>query len=435
MSTIPLPHSGMGPYKGNYWGILERDMKMLMKAATMNKMEEIILKYISRNSEIMARNKLENLRKVFGTEANMSLIPFIAQTVIQLPLLFPGKSLEMLQRGVEKTIELTRLQISCLVANMFFCTIQANSDLARQYSGHFTGERAPTGPLTFVFWLRSVTGPTTIYLNSLVNYFTDVKNMSEEKLNEVVSFKRLVCTDDKVWNPEGSITQILDVEVHLQGRIGDMEQIEIDFANKFVGFGTTGTQEELMLGTSLESCVIVLFNEVLEPHEAIFIVGAKKYGDFSGYGGGARYIGPFQDNWNWNKRKIIAIDAICGPRDQLGDFTMRRELKKAWVGFKAGKGDNVSTGHWGCGAFGGDQEVKCLVQVMAASLAGVNKLDFYSFGDQNFYCKFVAAMSAAKKKDVGWLWEKIVQFRQVHMVQSLLDFVAVENKLSTIQEK
>jgi len=402
---------------------------MLMKDTTVRRMEETIMKYISRNSEVMARNKLENLRKVFGNEATMSLVPYIAQSVIQLPVLFPGKSLEMLKRGEEKTVGLTRLQISCLVANMFFCTIQTNSELSRQFDGHFTGRRAPTGPLTFVFWLGSVTGPTDIYLNSLVNYFTDVQKMTEEKLNEIVSFERLVCKDDKMWNPEGSNTKILDVEVHLQGRIGDKEQVEIDFANQYVGFGTTGTQEELMLGTSLESCAIVLFNEVLEPHEAIVMVGAKKYGDFSGYGGSATYMGPFQGNWDWKNRKIIAIDALCGPRDQLGDSTMRRELRKAWIGFKAGKGQYLSTGHWGCGAFGGDQEIKCLVQVMAASMAGVEKLDFYSFGDQKFYNKFVAAVRATKEKNTCWLWEKIVQFRHLSGVRSVLDFVATENKL------
>ena len=163
---------------------------------------------------------------------------------------------------------------------MFFCTIQENSDLAKTYRGHFTGDPAPTGPLTFVYWLKSVTGPTNIYLQSLLSYFREVQAMTEDKLNEVVSFQRLFCNDDKVWNPKGSTINTVDIEVRFDGRIGDKEKVEIDFANKNVGFGTTGTQEELMLGTSPETCPIVLFNEVLEPHEAIAIIGTKKYGDF-----------------------------------------------------------------------------------------------------------------------------------------------------------
>jgi len=35
----------------------------------------------------------------------------------------------------------------------------------------------------------------------------------------------------------------LKTEVHLEGRIGDLEDhVEIDFANQNVGFGRTGTQ-------------------------------------------------------------------------------------------------------------------------------------------------------------------------------------------------
>lgn len=61
---------------------------------------------------------------------------------------------------------------------------------------------------------------------------------------------------------------------------------------------------------------------------------------------------------------------------------MERELCKAWTGFKTVEGHIVATGHWGCGVFGGDPNIKCLVQVMAASMAGLRQLDFYCFNDQ-----------------------------------------------------
>ena len=40
----------------------------------------------------------------------------------------------------------------------------------------------------------------------------------------------------------------------------------------------------------------------------------------------------------------------------------------------------IATGNWGCGAFGGDFELKFLQQWLAASYAGVEKLYYYSFG-------------------------------------------------------
>ncbi|XP_071798548.1 uncharacterized protein [Asterias amurensis] len=42
----------------------------------------------------------------------------------------------------------------------------------------------------------------------------------------------------------------------------------------------------------------------------------------------------------------------------------------------------ISTGNWGCGAFGGDPQLKSLIQWMAASQAGSPRLIYYTFGDE-----------------------------------------------------
>ena len=79
--------------------------------------------------------------------------------------------------------------------------------------------------------------------------------------------------------------------------------------------------------------------------------------------------------------------------------------------------------------------MKCLVQVMAASLAGVEKIDFYSFGDQKFYSKFKRVVIAAQDKHVGWIWDKIVQFRRSKTggVQSVLDFIGTDMDESNVE--
>lgn len=45
-------------------------------------------------------------------------------------------------------------------------------------------------------------------------------------------------------------------------------------------------------------------------------------------------------------------------------FSVRGEECAAWDAAP------VSTGNWGCGAFGGDKYLKCLIQWLAASQAG-----------------------------------------------------------------
>ena len=45
-----------------------------------------------------------------------------------------------------------------------------------------------------------------------------------------------------------------------------------------------------------------------------------------------------------------------------------RELLKAYVGFNVVEKIDIISGNWGCGAFGGDIQLKFLIQWMAASL-------------------------------------------------------------------
>jgi len=68
-----------------------------------------------------------------------------------------------------------------------------------------------------------------------------------------------------------------------------------------------------------------------------------------------------------------------------------RELNKAYVGFvsdnldvdSAEKRKDIATGKWGCGVFGGDPQLKFMIQWLSASRAG-RKMKFYCFGDKKY---------------------------------------------------
>ena len=437
---ISLPHSKQSPYKGNVWPILTKDLEKLRSSPSANLLEATILKYLNRNLDARQRvQSLQNLRAVFSQqpEGGAQIIAYIAESALKLPQLFPDGSLPGLVRGTPGLVELSRGEVCCLLAHMLLCSLLVQEELRPEYCGHFTGAQAPTGPLTFCYWLYHQSNATNIYLRTLLTYFTHHQTLSQGELEEKVTFQRFVCAEtEKSWDPttESAGSQMIaEVGLHLDGRIGDLEQVEVDFANKHVGFGTTATQEELLLGTSPESCVVVLFNEVLEAEESLLITGARRFGDYSGYGRAARYTGTFSPSWNWRERKILAIDALSHPSDQLGDVTMRRELRKAWRGFSSVRGSRLSTGHWGCGAFGGDQSIKCLLQVIAASLAGV-KLDFYCFGDKTFHAAFQSALRVMEGKSVEWVWSRIVQYRAVKVKggRSVLNYISSE--LGVVQE-
>ena len=50
---------------------------------------------------------------------------------------------------------------------------------------------------------------------------------------------------------------------------------------------------------------------------------------------------------------------------------------------------SIATGNWGCGIFGGDHELKFFQQWIAASFAGVERLDYFSFGAKQMMQLFI----------------------------------------------
>ena len=101
--------------------------------------------------------------------------------------------------------------------------------------------------------------------------------------------------------------------------------------------------------------------------------------------------------------KCVAIDAIPygDGRVQWYESNIRRDLVKAYSGFTApGTQTGISTGNWGCGAFGGDLHLKSLLQWVACSAAG-RRMQYYTFheGDPNLIPQFNALAAEAVEKE------------------------------------
>lgn len=86
---------------------------------------------------------------------------------------------------------------------------------------------------------------------------------------------------------------------------------------------------------------------------------------------------------------LIAIAAIAGGRCRYTQHEIHRTLVTAFTGFRAAVVESerqaggparvvVHTGHWGCGAFGGNRELMALLQVVAARMAGLERLVFHT---------------------------------------------------------
>jgi len=207
--------------------------------------------------------------------------------------------------------------------------------------------------------------------------------------------------------------------------------LQIDFANKYLGGGVLNTgciQEEIRFMISPECLLGLLFTEVMTHNEAIIIKGVEQFSKYTGYSFGFKYAGNFDHareapkSAKRDQTVIVAIDAVrlTSPLKQFLPGKMLREIFKAYVGFSVPPKDMdapkssgfkvISTGNWGCGAFGGDVSLKSMLQWIAATKAG-RVTHYYPYGDVG--CDAlprVVRTLQEQKVTVSQLWEELKKY-------------------------
>ncbi|TVU44097.1 hypothetical protein EJB05_03529 [Eragrostis curvula] len=258
-------------------------------------------------------------------------------------------------------------------------------------------------------------------LRCLVHYFERVTDSTPAGS---VSFERKVLPshsvsggitypDSDMWMK--SSAPLCQFRVFSSGFIEDevQEALEVDFANKYLGGGALlrgCVQEEIRFMINPELIVGMLFMASMEDNEAIEIVGAERFSQYMGYGSSFRFVSDYLDTKPFDstgrrRTRILAIDALdCPTMSQYESSGLLREVNKAFCGFmdqskhqlyvKLFEGSNrkdncpstssgeyigVSTGNWGCGAFGGNPEIKSMIQWIAASQALRPFVNYYTF--------------------------------------------------------
>ncbi len=299
-----------------------------------------------------------------------AVLPTVCTIALQMPTLFPAGELPVLCPGEDASLSLTREQVACLLSHMFFCTLEPP-----RWSQYWAN---------FDIWYNSSLSPVKAYIQVLVTYFTQLadgsgKNSKTSGPPGLVVFHRRVLASPPDWK---SLTSEISQELLVPSL--DLEpppevHAEVDFANKDIGFGVSGSQEEVVLAMSPEVCVIMLVVPTLCENETVVIQGARRVGRYEGIGRNVKFVGPWTEGRDWSSRSIIAMDALELDLEQsegqileLQPGNLRRELNKAYCGFAPLQGKPfslVSTGHWGCGAFGGHKYTKVLIQIMAAAEA------------------------------------------------------------------
>ncbi|ESW29058.1 hypothetical protein PHAVU_002G039900 [Phaseolus vulgaris] len=284
---------------------------------------------------------------------------------------------------------------------------------------------------------------------------------------------QISCPDANFWST--SSVPLCRFKVHSSGLIENQsnEAVEVDFADQYLGGLTLGwgcVQEEIRFLICPELIVGMLFLPAMADNEAIEVVGVERFSSYKGYNSSFRFSGDYVDKRGVDtlgrqKTRIVAIDALrkAGTRQFRAEFLLR-EINKAFCGFlyqceyqlyqkklqeygcssalseaatstsmetsegkfsnhkttnsqndyqRMDQGNNigVATGNWGCGVFGGDPEIKTIIQWLATSQALRPFIAYYSFRLKVLQSlDEVAQWILSQGWTVGDLWNKLVEY-------------------------
>jgi len=318
---------------------------------------------------------------------------FLARLALSLPALFP-LGLPMLVQEKTVSVHLTRKQCAALLAAAFFGILPDTEvqTCARKRKMGPGGQRLDLPGFDLVYLL----GCESEKAQCLICYFRQVASATDAFMDEVVSFSRRVAEPlaSSFWQ---SLDKPLSTASVVDGCIeASSGNLQADFANEYLGGGALlggNVQEEIRFIVCPECTVGMLFCECMLDHEAIFIVGSLQYSRYAGYGGSFRFDGLHHDEGgaadSLNRRgpHIVAFDALCFPSNQYSEEQILRELTKAYVAclgdIEESSGprcEGFATGNWGCGVFGGDPQLKSLIQWLAVSAVD-RRLVYFPFGD------------------------------------------------------
>ncbi|GLT73693.1 hypothetical protein SLA2020_455310 [Shorea laevis] len=445
--------------------------------------------------ELMSR---EDSRKWFE-----EVLPELANLLLRLPVLLETHYQNALRNGMETGLRILGPQeagivflsqelVAALLACSFFCLFPVTNRGAKQLPAINFHE-------LFACLYESYSESQENKIKCIVHYF---ERICSQMPSGFVSFERKLLSLEyhplHISYPKAdfwgkSAIPLCPFEAHSSGLIEDQsnDALEVDFANKYLGGGALRrgcVQEEIRFMVNPELIAGMLFLPSMEDNEAIEIVGAERFSDYTGYASSFCFSGDCIDKGTIDflgrrKTRIIAVDALCWPGMKQYELTyLLRETNKAFCGFLdqskscqygrlfqekglnsinldqddkdhdntsrtnillgespstsverneggyvnevVGHSDcnvnqffdhqesiGIATGNWGCGAFGGDPEVKTIIQWLAASQALRPFISYYTFGLaalQNV--NQVTEWILAHKWTVGDLWNVLVEY-------------------------
>ncbi|KAL9342824.1 hypothetical protein Peur_063255 [Populus x canadensis] len=454
----------------------------------------------------LTRSSMQLISRAEASKWFEEVVPALANLLLRLPSLLEShyQDADYFFNGVRTGLRLLGSQeagivflgqelVAALLTCAFFCLFPVSDRGSK---------RLPTINFDHLFEdiYESYSKKQENKIKCIMHYFERICSSMPEGF---VSFERKVLPLEQlplcVSYPEAdfwskSVVSLCLFEVHSSGFIEDQSNgaLEVDFANKYLGGGALRSgclQEEIRFMINPELIAGMLFLPCMEDNEAIEIVGAERFSNYTGYASSFCFSGDHVDKRNVDgfrrcKTRIVAIDALCragmrqykctyllreankafcGFLDQsncdhhkslfqdggsqgsqcmetdkdtnvvVKDFPMdeapstsveiamnRGEYINQVIGYSDKKGSwcldledkiGIATGNWGCGAFGGDPELKTMIQWLAASQAARPSVSYYALGIKSLQnLNQVSQWILSHEWTVGDLWNMLVEY-------------------------
>ncbi len=304
----------------------------------------------------------------------LDLFPTLQNLIKEEKTLFPFP-IELLETDSNKQFILTRKQAACLLTLSFFGLLNP-----------IENEKLNCFEVGYVI-RKDFFNSGMFFINYLLN-IEEWLEKNDSRLEEKITYIRNTILPKKakdIYNNKN--IPLCDLAFYEKGSMFDSDATYIvDFANEYIGGGVlrgAAVQEEILFLTQPELICSMSFMEVMSPNDAIRIDNSLKFSNYTGYSRSFKYE---------NNPRIIAMDAVIQGYDETDQFNekcIQRDIHKSFVCFnlinfdeKDNSEKSIATGNWGCGAFGGDHELKFIQQWISASFARAQRLEFYSFGDR-----------------------------------------------------
>ena len=343
----------------------------------------ILNKVFDKDCEIDFEN---NYLQYLDEEKNKKVLKNICEWCIKSSHVLSDGDLYILERKVESKITLTSEQCICILSLAFF-------DLWRTVG---------YARFSFKNWFKQ--GETNKQkILCLLNYFDTVSKRFDSDRQNKIEFQRNVLSLPVLQQYMHELNTSNEPLIRIDFFDGPMNPslqcVESVFANKVVGGGVLDrglAQEEIKYITCPECLVVVLlsyesefgkeamYKNSMDIHESFCINGAEIFSEYKGFKETFKFSDRYFDRREITKKKmesrLLIFDAIDlrtfvnGAKEQFHDLIKRRDITKLLSSFSFVDTDRngnrlcLSTGHWGCGVFGHDHTLICLMQWLVASL-------------------------------------------------------------------